>query len=379
MVDESFKEFVMTRLPLLLLATGLTGCQTVGYYKQAIQGQYQVLKHRQPMSELIADPQTPVSLKEKFQLIHKLREFAATELKLPVNGHYQSYVDLHRRYIVWNVHAAPEFLLQPKTWWYPVVGSLKYRGYFSEPDAKRYAERLAGKGFDVFVDGVEAYSTLGWFKDLVLNTFINHSEPELAETIFHELAHQREFVRGDTDFNEAFATTVGQEGVRRWLLASGNSAALEKYQLALRRNEQFVQLIQATRRELESLYGEEKSRATTNGSMSTAGKRQQKEIIIGRLRSNYDQLKAQWSGFNDYDNWFTQAVNNAQLNTVATYYDMVPTFQRLLQQNNGDLEKFYREVRTLGKLPKTERHRRLFPAVSTQSEHHSSGFARTAT
>lgn len=364
MVYESFKEFVMTRLPLLLLATGLTGCQTAGYYKQAIQGQYQVLKHRRPMSELIADPQTPVSLNEKFRLILKLREFAATELKLPVNGHYQSYVDLHRRYIVWNVHAAPEFSLQPKTWWYPVVGSLKYRGYFSEPDAKRYAERLAGKGFDVYVDGVEAYSTLGWFKDPVLNTFINHSEPELAETIFHELAHQREFVRGDTDFNEAFATTVGQEGVRRWLLASGDPAALEKYQLALRRNEQFVQLIQTTRCELESFYGEEKSRATTNASMSTAGKHRQKEIIIGRLRSNYDQLKTQWSGLHGYDNWFTQAVNNAQLNTVATYYDLVPAFQRLLQQNNSDPEKFYREVHTLGKLPKTERHRRLFPAGS---------------
>ena len=360
MVYESFKEFVLTRLPLLLLATGLTGCQTAGYYKQAIQGQYQVLRHRQPIIELIADPQTPASLKEKFQLVLKLRGFAEAELKLPVNGHYQSYVDLHRRYIVWNVHAAPEFSLQPKMWWYPVVGSLKYRGYFSELNAKHYAEKLEGKGFDISMDGVEAYSTLGWFKDPVLNTFIHHNEPELADTIFHELAHQRLFVRGDTDFNEAFATAVAQEGVRRWLLASGNSAMYEKYQIALHRTEQFVRLIQTTRCELKLLYVDEKSAAATNTPISVCDKRQQKEIILGRLRRNYEQLRTQWGGFGGYDNWFAQRVNNAQLNTVATYHDLVPAFQHLLQQNAGDLEKFYREVRIVSKLPKAERHRKLF-------------------
>jgi len=347
------------RFFFLLLATAVTGCQTAGYYNQAIQGQYQVLKHRRPMNELIADPETPATLKEKFQLILRLREFAEAELKLPVNGHYRSYVDLHRPYVVWNVHAAPEFSLQPTTWWYPVVGSLKYRGYFSESDAGHYAEKLKRKGFDIYVDGVEAYSTLGWFKDPVLNTFIHHNESELAETIFHELAHQRVFVRGDTDFNEAFATAVGQEGVRRWLLASGDSTTYETYQIALHRNEQYVQLIQATRRELQSLYGDEKSEKATSTSISVAEKRQQKEIIIGQLRRNYEQVKTRWGGFAGYDDWFAHRVNNAQLNTVATYYDLVPAFQHLLQQNNGELEKFYRGVRVLGKLPKAERHRKL--------------------
>lgn len=343
-----------------MLAAGLTGCQTANYYKQAVQGQYQVLKHRRPMSELIADPQTPASLKEKFQVVLKLREFAESELKLPANGHYRSYVDLHRRYVVWNVHAAPEFSLTPKTWWYPVVGSLKYRGYFSEHDARHYGDSLAGKGFDVYVEGVEAYSTLGWFKDPVLNTFINHSEAELAETIFHELAHQREFIHGDTDFNEAFATTVGQEGVRRWLLASGDAAALGDYQLAIERNEQFVRLVQATRRELGSFYDKESSGCATNILHSLAERRRQREDILGRLRRNYERLKAQWGGVGNYDNWFSQPLNNAQLNTVATYYDLVPAFQKLLQQNHGNLEKFYREVRVTGKLPKAERHRKLF-------------------
>ncbi len=357
----------MTRVFLLLLVAGVTGCQTASYYKQAIQGQYEVLKSRRPITELIADPQTAATLKEKFQFILRLRSFAEAELGLPVNGHYQSYVDLHRPYVVWNVHAAPEFSLQPKTWWYPVVGSLKYRGYFSEQDARRYADALAGKGFDVYVDGVEAYSTLGWFRDPVLNTFINHSEPELAETIFHELAHQREFVHGDTDFNEAFATTVGQEGVRRWLLASGDSVGQEKYQLALGRNEQFVHLIQATRRELESLYNEDKSSKTANTSTIAVGKQQQKEAIIGRLRENYRQLREQWGGFNGYDNWFAQEINNAQLNTVATYYDLVPAFQKLLRESNDDFETFYQKVHALGKLAKAERHRKLTEAKTSSA------------
>src|SRR5215475_3013258 len=107
--------------------------------------------------------------------------------------------------------------MEPKSWWYPLVGSLEYRGYFSEPGAQRYAGKLRKKGYDVYIGGASAYSTLGWFKDPVLNTFIFDPEPDLAETIFHELGHQQVFARGDTDFNEAFATTVGQEGARRWL------------------------------------------------------------------------------------------------------------------------------------------------------------------
>jgi predicted aminopeptidase len=262
--------------------------------------------------------------------------------------------------VVWNVYAAPEFSLKPKTWWYPVVGSLKYRGYFFEQDARRYAKKLAGKGFDTYVDGVEAYSTLGWFKDPVLNTFIHHSESELADIIFHEFAHQCLFVRGDTDFNEAFANAVAQEGVRRWLLASGDFAPYEQYQITLKRNEQFVKLIQTTRRELESFYCNEKSQTPTNTPVSVADKRQSKEIIFVQLRRNYEELKKQWDGFAGYDNWFTQSLNNAQLNTVATYYDLVPAFQHLLQQSAGDLNEFYREVRIVSKLPKVERHRKLF-------------------
>src|SRR5215475_12679260 len=151
--------------------------------------------------------------------------------------------------------------MEPKSWWYPLVGSLEYRGYFSERAAQRYGGRLRKKGYDVYVGGAIAYSTLGWFKDPVLNTFIFDPEPDLAETIFHELGHQRVFAHGDTDFNEAFATTVGQEGARRWLRAKGDTAAVESYRAQLSRTRQFAGVIKATRTKLAALYGDKENEA----------------------------------------------------------------------------------------------------------------------
>jgi len=352
--------------PALLVAMlAVSGCQALGYYGQAIKGQYQIVVHERKIAKLLADPQTPAPLKAKLRLVEELRAFAAKDLKLPVDGLYEKYADVHRPYVVWNVQAAPEFSLVPKTWWFPFVGDAEYRGYFSERSADKYGARLRKKGYDVYVDGVEAYSTLGWFKDPVLNTFISDPAPDLAETIFHELGHQRLFVSGDTDFNEAFATTVGEEGARRWLRAKGDQSGYEQYQAELRRAEQFARLIAGTRERLERLYGDER---TETGELIAARKprpvpldelRRQKQQVIARLRAEYARLKAQWGGNTDYDSWFAGPLNNAQLNSVAAYYDLVPCFERLLAQNEGDLEKFYEACARLAKQPLEERHRRL--------------------
>jgi len=351
-------------LALALVVAAVSGCQEIGFYSQAIKGQYQIFAHQQLIDKLIADPQTPDKLRAKLQLIQQLRAFAKDELKLPVDGHYRKYVDVHRDYVVWNVQAAPQFSLEPRTWWYPLVGSLEYRGYFSEPRAKHYAARIAKKGDDIYVDGVEAYSTLGWFKDPILNTFVGRSEPELAEVIFHELGHQRVFARGDTDFNEAFATTVGQEGARRWLRASGKTNLMEKYEVALRRNDQFVHLIMSTREQLEKIYGDTldkdgKVKAAAEPPASPAELQQAKARVFADLRTNYQTLKESWGGYAGYDDWFGRELNNAQLNTIANYYDFLPAFERVLEMNGNDMEKFYVEVERLSKLSKDERHQWL--------------------
>ena len=352
----------------------VSGCRTLSFYGQAIKGQYQLLAHRQPIEKLVADSNTSARLKSQLQLLQNLRAFAGKELKLPVDGHYTKYVDVHRRFVVWNVEAAPEFSMEPKTWWYPLVGSLSYRGYFSERSASNYGAALHHKGYDVFVGGVDAYSTLGWFKDPVLNTFIFNPEPDLAETIFHELGHQRVFARSDTDFNEAFAMTVGEEGARRWLRSKGDKTVYENYLGELRRTRQFVHLITVTREQLETLYGDER---TEEGKVKATAKkrgippqefREEKRLIIERLQADYAKLKQEWQGDTSYDAWFARQVNNAQLNSVAAYYDLVPGFEHLLELNGGDLEKFYTEAEHLSKMPKKDRHQWLTTLGTAKQE-----------
>jgi predicted aminopeptidase len=340
---------IVALLPVLLLGLVMSGCTTIGYYTQAVHGEYRILTSRQPLEKVIANSHTPANVKEKLQLVRQLRTFAGTELKLPVDDSYNKYVDVQRKYVVWDVQAAPEFSLEPKTWKYPFVGRLAYRGFFSEKSARDAGSRLAKQGFDVYVDGVEAFSTLGWFKDPLLSTFMDDTEPELAELLFHELAHKRVFASGDTDFNEAFATTVGQEGARRWLRSKGESTLLEKYEMALARDRQFVNLIMATRARLAKLYAQP----------SSTQMRREKQHAFDDLRQQYSELKASWGGYAGYDDWFSHDLNNAKLNTVANYYDYVPGFQRLLESNGGDLGKFYVAAERLSKEPLDKRHQKL--------------------
>jgi predicted aminopeptidase len=338
-----------------------SGCHTPGYYAQAIKGQYQIVAHRQPIDKLIGDPRTPSGLREQLQLVQRLRAFAGEDLKLPINGHYLKFTDLHRPYVVWNVQAAPRFSLQPKTWWYPVVGSLDYRGFFSERAARDCARRVEARGFDVCVDGVDAYSTLGWFNDPVLSTFVNRPEPELAEILFHELGHQRLFAPGDTDFNEAYATTVGQEGARRWLRSEGNTNRYAEYVASLGRNDQFVHLIMNARQRLEAIYGDT---LDENGNVKAAGKLpappdqllREKQGVFDELRRDYARLKSGWGGYSGFDDWFGEEINNARLNTIANYYNYVPAFAQLLRLNGGDMEKFYGAVERLSAMPEEKRH-----------------------
>lgn len=356
-------------LVVVLLVTSvlvLSGCQTVHYYSQAVGGQLEIFRAQRPVTEVLDDAQAPAKLKQRLRTVQEIREFARTDLDLDPDDHYVRYADLHRPYVVWNVHAAPEFSMEPKAWWYPFVGKAKYRGYFSETDALEYADRLRRKGFDVYVEGVEAYSTLGWFKDPLLNTFIDNSEPNLAETIFHELSHQRVFISGDTDFNEAFATTVGEEGVQRWLHAKARENSVEKYLQSRERKEQFVALVQNARKKLKALYGQQDGQ--TPAPVKDAEElRRQKQELIAELRQDYEQLKRQWGGYSGYDRWFSGPLNNAQLNTVSAYYDLVPAFQALLRENGGNLEKFYAAVEKLGKLSKKERRHKLESLEPTAS------------
>ncbi len=218
-------------LALLLLPVGwvLSGCSNLAYYSQAIAGHWQLLHQRRPVDEVLADPATPPVLRQRLETARRLRDFASTELALPDNGSYRSYADLQRPYVVMNVFAAPELSLQLREWCFLVVGCVYYRGYFDADTARQFAATLHARGDDVYLAGIPAYSTLSWFDDPLLNTFVNWPTARLAELMFHELAHQRLFVAGDTDFNEAFATAVGHLGTRHWLARYGTPDEREAY------------------------------------------------------------------------------------------------------------------------------------------------------
>jgi len=331
----------------LLCVLALWGCESVNYYGQAINGQYRILQDRQPIADIIADPNTPEALAKRLKLILSVREFAGSELQLPVGKHYLSYVELDRPVVAWNVFAAPELSLEPKTWCYPIAGCAAYRGYFNLQDARQYSQKLKTQGYDVYVGGVTAYSTLGWFDDPVFSTFSNLSDAQTAALIFHELAHQILFVPGDTVFNESFATAVEQEGLRRWQIIFKDAFIYDAYLRTRQRYEAFVQLIMKYRHRLEVLYA---------GEFPLEEKRDAKGQILSDLSAEYQQLKNTRPDLAVYANWFNYPINNAQIISITTYNDFVPAFIKLLLQHDRNLQEFYDACQSLAQKEKSERH-----------------------
>jgi predicted aminopeptidase len=317
----------------------------------------EIVRKSRPIREVISDPATTGDLKRKLERVVQIRNFASASLGLPDNESYRRYADLNRRFVVWNVFAAPEFSVQPKEWCFPFVGCVGYKGYFAEADARSAAAALKTEGFDVYVGGVPAYSTLGWFKDPVLNTFIGYPETEIARLVFHELAHQVAYAKGDTTFNESFAVAVEEEGVQRWLAAYGTLEQKRAFDQAQLHRHAFLEIVGRTRARLAHLYAEP---------LDAADKRAGKAQIIDAMRAEYAALKDTSPGFSGYDWWFQQPLNNAQLASVAIYNQLVPAFVALLQKRSGDLPGFYMEVKRLASLRQQERDaqiKQLLPAV----------------
>lgn len=353
----------MLKLVLLILAALaaailLVACTEVGYYTQCVSGHWDVMRRCRPIDELLADNSLPADRRAQLTTIQAARNFASAELGLPDNDSYRKFADLERPYVVWNVVAVPEFSLEPKQWCFPVAGCVSYRGYFDEAAAHHEADRLAGEGYETDVYGVQAYSTLRWFDDPVLNTFLDGPELRAVALVFHELAHQVVYVADDSRFNEAFASTVELEGIKRWLKQNGTDAQWAQYRAHAERAEAFHALLLKSRERLADLYA---------GPLGDSAKRQGKAEILEATRRSYNELKASWNGYAGYDTWMSRGFNNARLASVATYRDLVPAFQGLLAAAGGDLPAFYEKVREAGALPSTERLARLQGLEETKS------------
>lgn len=326
----------------------LASCRTISFYTHAARGQWEISSKAKPIAGLLCSPATSARVRGKLELVQELRRFATQKLSLPAEKQYDCYCDLGRKYVVWVVYAAPEFSVEGKTWWYPLVGSLKYRGFFDRLHAEREARLLQKQGYDVYFSGVEAYSTLGWLHDPVLNTFLNRTDANLAELLFHELTHQRLYVSGDTDFNEAFATAVGQEGARRWLRSKGRTKELKIYETENRLQREFVTMLLETRERLKTIYEQNKG-------APAAKLRELKAAELARLRQYADDLNVQLGGKRAVDRWFAKPLNNARLNTLATYFGMLPGFEAMLKSEDGDIVKFFHRVESMKPMTKQER------------------------
>jgi predicted aminopeptidase len=330
---------------LLMSAFSLSGCG-VGYLLQAGHGQWQLMHARKPVDRLIADASTDASLKSRLAAAHAARDFASRELALPDNRSYRSYSALGRDYVVWNVVAAPEFSVAPKRWWFPITGSIAYRGYFREANARRYAAALAARGYDTYVGGVSAYSTLGKFADPLLDTMLRYGDLQLIGTMFHELAHQLIYVAGDSEFNEAFAMSVERAGVTRWLESQERGAELAAYRARMQQQAALQRILADGRGQLARLYAEPLPAADMR-----LRKQQQLDAIVAAVR-DYERQAGLRSG---YDAWFEAGLNNAHLASVATYFDCVPGFERLLDAQHGNLREYYVAVRALARGPAAAR------------------------
>lgn len=342
----------MNLKPLVTLVATLllTGCSNLSYYSQSITGQLDLMSKRRPISEVAADETVPTATREKLLEVLKIRDFATRELALPDNDSYRIYADLDRPYAVWNAFATPEFSLQPEQWCFLMVGCLAYRGYFDERDARLFAAGLKAEGKDVSVAGIRAYSTLGWFDDPVLNTFLDLPRHQLAGLVFHELAHQQLYIDDDSAFNESFATAVQLAGVRRYLQQYGEASERVAYADQQGRQGEFLALVSATREQLVQLYA---------NAEPDSGKRHAKAEIYQRMRMQYAALRDRWGDYRGYDAWFASDLNNAKLSAVATYRSWVPAFAALLENEHGDFAAFYRAAKRIGGLAPEERKQRL--------------------
>jgi predicted aminopeptidase len=316
----------------------LTSCARVAYYSQSITGQWEIYAKRRHINEILMDEKTSHTLHEKLAPVPEIRQFASEQLKLPNNNSYLTYADLNREYVVWNVFATPQLSLEPVQWCFLIVGCLSYQGFFDKETAMRQANTLRAQDYDVFVGGVSAYSTLGWFDDPILNTMLNKDITYLVKVIFHELAHQKIYIKNDTEFNEAFAESIALAGINKWLTQYHSQDAIDKFTNKQNYENEFVSLVLETRDELEELYDSE---------MPDQKMQQNKIEILKLMRKKYNQMRSNWNDDTTYDSWFNTELNNAKIAAVATYRHLIPDFMHLLEKTGNDFEDFYKLINKL--------------------------------
>ncbi len=340
---------------IVMVLLCVSGCSTISYYHQSISGHFKLISKSEPISSIVNDSSRDEKLIKQLLLAEELRSFASNKLMLPENDSYRNYVQLDQPYVTWNVFAAPAYSIALRQWCFIIIGCVPYRGYFNLAEANSYAEQLSAHGLDVYVTGVPAYSTLGWFNDPLLSSMLDQGEIVTAAYIFHELAHQRFYLKGNGAFNEAFATAVEEIGVLHWLGEQGRDQDTQLYNDWLQQKSIFSEFVKSSRDEFEILYqqnyGIEKMQV-------------EKEILISEMRRKFADLSSSNPLIVKYSKWMSGPLNNAQLGAISLYRELVPVFHNIFDLCESDFIKFYRYVEKISKLPEVQRETML---ISTEA------------
>ena len=298
---------------ILLAAASVSACSSMRYYGQAIAGQWQLLQAREDIQAILANPDTPPELAEQLEQAQAIRRYASQQLGLPGNDSYTKYADVERPYVVWNVVAAPAYSLSPLRHCFPFAGCVVYRGFFKQAMAQDYVLSLQQQGYETYLYGVRAYSTLGWFDDPVLNTMLNTGdELYLAGLLFHELTHQVVYVKGASKFNESFATAIEELSLQQWLKDQRREDLLQLHGARQQKQQQFLGLVLEYREHLVELYKQAEPHELD------------KQGVFTELLNAYAELKKQqWQGYTGYDQWFEKQLNNAKIAVLSAYSEQV--------------------------------------------------------
>ena len=344
---------------LMMAALSLSACGSLRYYGQAVRGQAELIMHGRNVDALIRNADTPPELARRLQLASRARQFASRQLGLPDNRSYTTYVDLHRPYVVWNVFATKPYSVEALPQCFLVAGCVAYRGWFSKSAAQADAARLRARGDDVWVGGVTAYSTLGWFADPILSSMLHGDDIQLVGTIFHELAHQLIYVPGDTTFNESFATFVQTEGLRQWRISRGLPP---QESCSLAHEQDFTILVLALRARLRSLYAS----GVAAKALATG-----KQSEFADFRKRYARWRnPAWSDIQLYDAWVAGPLDNARLVPFGLYARWVPVFSQLFARSGDDWPAFYANVQALANATPLQRDQQLQALLPTEGSRH---------
>jgi predicted aminopeptidase len=308
----------------------LAGCSPA-YFLRAAYEEGKILWRREPIADFIQKPDVAADTQEKLQLVLAARDYARDVLKFNVGGSYSSYSRVDRPDLTYIVLAAPKTELRPYTWWFLIVGSVPYKGYFSKADAEAEIERLKAKGYDTNLRTSAAFSTLGWFDDPLLSHLLKYDKVTLTDIVFHELFHSTLYVKGAGEFNESSANFIGHRAAIDLFRArqGEGSAEYQRAMLSWEQEKEFGRFIAEVVGTLTELYGRDISRDD---------KLRLREEVFARSKADWTRRIADRPAHR-FHRFAQQPLNNAVLMHYVVYQKDLDLFESLYEACGRDLPR----------------------------------------